>query len=232
MRQTMIVACHQPYFMPWPGFFAKAMKTDLLVLLDNVQFPLGSSWMSRNRIKTKDGQLWISVPVLRKGRGLQQIDQVEIFNERNWGKKHCQRLAYAYHHAPYFPDHRPFFEKVFQGNWAHLVKLNLEILGYLRDALELKTPFQLNSELGVKARGTELLVKICQKVGAKVYLSSAPGRKFLDQKMFQKAGLEVRYFNYRPPAYPQLWGPLLPNLSTVDLLFNCGPKSREIIAAC
>jgi hypothetical protein len=228
----MIVACYQPYFMPWPGFFAKAMKADLLVLLDNVQLPLGSSWMSRNRIKTQHGQLWISVPVLRKGRGLQNIDQVEIFNERDWGKKHCQRLAYAYHHAPYFPDHRQFFEEVFQASWTHLVKLNIKILDYLRDVLEIKAAFQLNSQLGTRAGGTGLLVEICQKVGAQVYLSSAPGKKFLDQKMFSNAGVELRYFKYRPPAYPQLWGAFLPNLSTVDLLFNCGPKSREIIAAC
>lgn len=226
----MIVACYQPYFMPWPGFFAKAMRADLLVLLDNVQFPLGNSWMSRNRIKTKDGQLWISVPVLRKGRGLQQIDRVEIFNERNWGKRHCQRLAYAYHHAPYFPEHQRFFETVFQQRWTHLLQLNLSILDYLRDVLEIKTPFQLNSQLGIRARGTELLVEICRKVEADVYLSSAPGKKHLDEKMFQKAGIEVRYFKYHPPAYPQLWGPFLPNLSVVDLLFNCGPKSKEIIA--
>ncbi|KPL18114.1 MAG: hypothetical protein AMJ92_09515 [candidate division Zixibacteria bacterium SM23_81] len=228
----MIVACHQPYFMPWPGFFAKAMKADLLVLLDNVQFPLGSSWMSRNRIKTKDGQLWISVPVLRKGRGLQQIDRVEIFNERDWGKRHCQRLEYAYHHAPYFPDHRAFFEEVFRKEWTYLVKLNLAILNYLRSALEIETPFQLNSELEMNTKGTQLLVDICQKLGAHVYLSSSPGKKFLDEKMFQQAGLDIKYFHYRPPAYPQLWGPFLPNLSVVDLLFNCGPKSRQIIDAC
>jgi hypothetical protein len=228
----MIVACHQPIFMPWPGLFVKAMKADLLVLLDDVQFPLGSSWMSRNRIKTKDGQLWISVPVLRKGRGLQKINVVKIFNERDWGKKHCQRMAYAYHHAPYFPDHGPFFESVFQKNWTHLVKLNLAILSYLRDALKIETPFQANSHLGIKTKGTRLLVDICQRTEAEVYLSSAPGRKYLDEKMFQEAGIQVQYYKYHPPAYPQLWGSFLPNLSVVDLLFNCGPKSRQIIAAC
>ncbi len=228
----MIVACHQPYFMPWPGFFVKAMRADLLILLDNVQFPLGSSWMSRNRIKAKDGQLWISVPVLRKGRGLQSIDQVEIFNQRDWGKKHCQRLAYAYHRAPYFPDHQPFFEETLQRHWTHLLGLNLKILSYLREILEVQTPFQLNSELGINSRGTTLLVDICRKVGAEAYLSSTPGKKHLDQEMFQRAGIQVRYFTYHPPAYPQLWGSFLPNLSVVDLLFNCGPKSSEIIAAC
>jgi hypothetical protein len=227
----MIVACHQPYFMPWPGFFAKAMRADLLVLLDNVQFPLGSSWMSRNRVKTKDGQLWFSVPVLRKGRGLQRINEVEIFNERGWGEKFCQRLDFSYHHAPYYPDHRPFFDDVFKKGWTHLVGLNLAILDYVRDVLELKSAFQLNSELGVVAAGTHLLVEICRKTEANIYLSSAPGKKYIDEDMLRRAGVEVRYFKYRPPAYPQLWGPFLPNLSIVDLLFNCGPRSCQIISA-
>jgi hypothetical protein len=225
----MIIACQQPYFMPWPGFFAKALQADLMVLLDDVQFPLGSSWVSRNRIKTKDGQLWLSVPVLRKYRSYQKIRQVEIFNERGWGQKFSQRLAFAYHHAPYFEDHRPFFDTIFTKHWTRLVDLNLAILDYLRNELALQTPFQLSSELGVASTGSRLLVEICQKTKADVYLSSTSGRKYIDESIFRPAGIEVSYFAYHSPTYPQLWGPFLPNLSIVDLLFNCGPKSRQII---
>jgi hypothetical protein len=228
----MIAACYQPYFMPWPGFFAKAMRADLMVLLDDVQFPLGSSWVSRNRIKTKDGQLWLSVPVLRKGRSLQKIHEVEIFNQSGWGKKLCQRLAFAYHHAPYLTDHQPFFDRVFHKRWTHLLPLNLTVLDYLRGTLELKTPFQRSSQLRIVATGTSLLVEICRRLGADVYLSSAPGRKYIDEELFRQAGIEVRYFKFRPPAYPQLWGSFLPNLSVVDILFNCGPRSRQIISNC
>jgi len=228
----MIVACQQPYFLPWPGLFAKAMRADLLVLLDHVQFPLGSSWVSRNRIKTKDGQLWLSVPVLRKDRTFQTIQQVEIFNERGWSKKFSQRLAYAYQHAPYFEDHRPFFDHTFQSHWTHLVKLNLSILEYLRETLALRTPFQLSSALGITSTGTQMLVELCRKTKADTYLSSRAGHKYIDESMLRRAGIETRYVRYKPPAYPQLWGPFLPNLSVIDLLFNCGPKSRSIIDDC
>ncbi len=226
----MIIACQQPYFLPWPGFFAKAMHADLMVLLDDVQFPLGSSWVSRNRIKTKDGQLWLSVPVLRKDRTFQKIRQVEIFNERGWGRKFSQRLEFAYRHAPYFEEHRPFFDRTFRSHWTHLVKLNLSLLEYLRDALALRTPFQLSSALGIESSGTQLLADLCRKTGADTYLSSKAGRKHIDESMLHRAGIDIRYVYYRPPAYPQLWGPFLPNLSVIDLIFNCGPKSREIIA--
>jgi hypothetical protein len=227
----MIVACQQPYFLPWPGFFAKAMSADLMVLLDHVQFPLGSSWVSRNRIKTKDGQLWLSVPVLRRNRTWQKIHQVEIFNERGWGKKFTQRLEFAYHHAPYLEDHRPFFDRTFGSHWTRLVELNLPILDYLGAVLSLQTPVQLSSALGIESTGTQLLVDICRKTKADTYLSSRAGQKYIDESMLRRAGIKTRYLHFRPPAYPQLWGPFLPNLSVIDLIFNCGPKSRSIIAA-
>jgi len=226
----MIVACQQPYFLPWPGFFAKAMQADLMVLLDHVQFPLGSSWVSRNRIKTKDGQLWLSVPVLRKDRTFQKINQVEIFNERGWGKKFSQRLAYAYRHAPYLEEHQPFLDRTFQSRWTHLVQLNLPILEYLRESLALRTPLQLSSTLGITSTGPQLLIDLCRETKADTYLSSRAGRKYVDESMLRRAGVDIRYVRYRPPAYPQLWGPFRPNLSVVDLILNCGPKSRSIIA--
>jgi hypothetical protein len=226
----MIVACQQPYFLPWPGFFAKAMQADLMVLLDHVQFPLGSSWVSRNRIKTKDGQLWLSVPVLRKERTFQKINQVEIFNERGWGRKFSQRLEDAYRHAPYLEDHRSFFDRTFRSYWTHLIQLNLSVLEYLRRSLALRTPFQLSSALGITSTGPRLPIDICQQTKADTYLSSRAGRKYIDESELRRSGIDVRYVHYRPPAYPQLWGPFLPNLSVVDMILNCGPRSRSIIA--
>ena len=226
----MIVACQQPYFLPWPGFFAKAMQADLMVLLDHVQFPLGSSWVSRNRIKTKDGQLWLSVPVLRKGRTPQTINHVEIFNERGWGRKFSQRLEYAYRHAPYLTEHQPFLDRTFRSHWTRLVELNLSILEYLRGPLALRTPFQLSSALGITTTGPRLLIDICRETGADTYLSSKAGRKHIDESLLRRSGIDIRYLRYRPPAYPQLWGPFRPNLSVVDLILNCGPKSGSIIA--
>jgi hypothetical protein len=44
-----------------------------------------------------------------------------------------------------------------------------------------------------------------------------------------KNGIEITRSNFRPPVYPQLWGDFIYNLSTLDLLLNCGPKSRDIV---
>ena len=104
----MMISANQPYFAPFPGFFHKALLSDVLVLLDEVQFPRGTTWISRNRLKNDQGALWLTIPVWRKGLGQQNINQVRICYERDWPRKHLDSLKSAYGNAPYFGDHLRF----------------------------------------------------------------------------------------------------------------------------
>lgn len=223
------VTCHQPNFMPWPGFFYKALKADILVLLDNVQFPLGTSWTSRNRIKQKDGALWLSVPVWKRGRGKQLINEVEIYNERDWQKKHYLSLMHAYSKAPYFSDHLSFFKEIFNKKWKRLLDLNIAILKYLLDTLGIKKDIIMSSSLNINAEKQELLIKICKQLNASCYVNLTTSRKYIDKFLFQSENIDVKFFSYGPIVYPQLWGDFISNLSTIDLLLNCGNKALAII---
>ena len=73
----MIVAIHQPQYLPWIGYFEKMDRTDAFVLLDTVQFKK-NEWQNRNRIKTPEGWQWLTVPVLHKFP--QRIDEVRIYD--------------------------------------------------------------------------------------------------------------------------------------------------------
>jgi len=225
----MIVACHQPSFLPWAGFFFKALLADALILLDDVQLARGFTWVNRNRLKGDQGEVWLTVPVWKKGRGLQKINEVEVFNERNWDHKHLQSIMQNYAHAPYLSDHLFFLQELYQHKWKKLVELNRRVLSYLQGALGIKKEYMLQSELGVQARGTELLVELCKSVGADAYLSSLVSRKHLDEALFEKNSVRIDYFSFVPPIYPQLWGDFIPNLSALDLLLNCGRESLAII---
>lgn len=223
------VACHQPIFMPWPGFFYKALKADILVLLDNVQFPFGTSWINRNRIKNKGGFFWITVPVWKKGREKQWINEVEICNERNWQKKHYLSIIHAYMKAPYFYDHMDFFKEIFNKKWNRLLDLNLAILKYLLDSFGIKKEIILGSSLNINVKKQELLIRICKKLDASCYVSLSTSKKYIDENLFQSEDIDVRFFSYKPVVYPQLWGDFIPNLSSVDLLLNCGYKAFAIL---
>ncbi len=185
--------------------------------------------MARNRFKNHQGTLWLTVPVWKKGLGLQRINQVRIRREGRWARKHLESLKYAYGNAPYFKDHLCLVEEMFSLRHERLLDLNLEVIRYLMSALDIETEILLLSELGCDSSGTQLLVQICKEVGADCFLAQSPSRKYLDEDLFQAEGISLAYTAYPSPVYPQLWGDFIPNLSALDLLFNCGPKSKEVL---
>jgi hypothetical protein len=109
------------------------------------------------------------------------------------------------------------------------VDLNLELIHYLGATLGVEVKFVLQSSLGVEGSGSELLVKACEKIGADTYLAASASKKFTDAERFLCAGITLQFYRFVPPVYPQLWGHFVENLSYLDLLLNCGEKSREII---
>ena len=225
----MHISTHQPVFLPWPGFFHKARHSDALVLLDEVQFPQGRSWMSRNRVKSDQGELWLKVPVLKKGLGLQRIGQVRICEEEDWRARHLRGIRLAYAHAPYLRDYLPVLESAYRCGHERLLDLNLELIRFLLDALNLKTRLILQSELGIAGAKTRLLTDICRALGAGTYLALPFAAKHLEAVEFHRQGIHLEFLSFTPPIYPQLWGEFRYNLSCLDLLLTCGPRSLEIL---
>ena len=225
----MIISANQTYFCPYPGFFHKAYLSDVLVLLDEVQFPQGTTWLSRNRFKIDQGELWLTVPVWKKGLGLQAINQVNICREGRWPRKHLASLTTAYGNAPYLEEHVPFLDKIFSSEFTRLVDLNVAVIHYLMACFQLDTKVVLQSELGVTAKGTRLLLDLCRVLKATTFLTLAPAKKYLESDLFVQAGIELRPFTHVAPIYPQLWGDFLANLSAFDVVLNCGPKARDIL---
>jgi len=225
----MILAANQPLFAPYAGFFEKAARADVFVLLDAVQFPRGTTWVSRNRFKHAQGALWLTVPVWKKGLGLQKIGDVRVCHESDWATKHILSLCHAYKNAPFVNDHLPVLDEAFARRFDRLADLNIFLIRHVLDYLRCDTRLVLFSELDIRASGSLLLVEVCRRVGAAAYLAQDAAKKYLAEDVFEDGGVEVRYFNPKRPVYPQLWGNFIGNLSVFDLLFNCGPKARDFI---
>jgi len=225
----VIVGIHQPNFLPWLGYFYKLAKCDTFVLLDNVQYTK-NSFINRNRIKTPQGVKWLTVPVKIKGRFGQLIKDVEINSTIDWRKKHLGTLEANYKKAR-------FFEPVFQGlkavycanDWDALCEVNIQLLKWSLSVLKLDRELVRASELNVWGESTRLLIDIVKEIGGDVYLSGFGGAKYQEEELFKKAGITLAYYEFKHPVYPQLWSDFVPNLSIIDLLFNCGPESLDII---
>jgi hypothetical protein len=225
----MIVAIHQPNYIPWLGYFYKLHQCDTFVFLDNVQLPRGRSFVTRNRIKTPQGERWLTIPCKRKGKTEQLICETDIDDSLNWQAKHWETLRHSYGKAPYFGEYYDLFNRLYQEEWTKLAKLNEYIIEMLCKALGLNHKFTKASALGIDGGGTQLLINICKAVGANIYLSGFGGANYQEEELFREAGIALKYYEFEHPVYPQLWGDFSPNLSIIDLLFNCGPESMDII---
>ncbi|UCG08719.1 MAG: WbqC family protein [Desulfobacterales bacterium] len=225
----MIVAVHQPQYLPWLGYFDKIRIADVFCYLDNVQYKK-NEWQNRNRIKTAQNWQWLTVPV--HYRFPQKINEVEINNSVNWKKKHLQALITNYSKAPYFKDYITPLEDLFTKDWELLSEFNIGLLERLREFLNLHDkPAIPASSMVLRDDPTERLIDICKTVGADTYLAGQDGRTYMDLERFRANGITVITQEFKHPVYPQLYDEFQSHMSIVDLLFNCGPESIKIIEA-
>jgi hypothetical protein len=225
----MIAAIHQPNYLPWLGYFYKIHRSDVFVFLDNVQLPQGRSFVNRNKIKTAQNTLWLTVPCKTKGRNKQLISEVDIDNEIGWREKHWKTMEYNYGKASYFDKYYDFFQGLYQQEWAKITELNEYAVEKIAKMIGLRSKFIKASALKVPGASTELLINICKAVGADTYLSGFGGKKYMDEAAFEKEHIKLEYYDFKHPTYRQLWGDFVPGLSIVDLLFNEGENSLEIV---
>jgi hypothetical protein len=223
----MIVAVHQPQYLPWIGYFHKIDKADVFVLLDTVQFKK-NEWQNRNKIKTAQGWQWLTVPVLY--RYPQLIQEVTIHNKVPWQRKHSQAIVSNYTKALHYDMLEPLFAEIFSSSWEIISQLNIEIVRRLTRILGIDTPLYVASELGAFPEDPdERLIGIARHFGAEIYLAGAGGREYMDLNKYHKAGVQVIFQEFRHPVYDQLFGEFEPFMSVIDLIFNHGDESLRII---
>jgi hypothetical protein len=224
----MILAAHQPQFLPWLGYFDKMARADAFVLLDDVQFKK-NEWQNRNKIWSREGGHWLTVPVVHGH--LDEIRAVKLDETSAWRKKHLATLEQTYSRAKHFKAGWEPWRLMYEAPRESLLDINLYSIERVRDALGIKTPMPLSSTLAVEGKSTERLVNLCRKLGADTYLAGAGGRDYMDTSLFDKAGIKVAFQEYRHPVYEQFGGPFVSHLAAIDLLFHLGPDARAAFEA-
>ncbi|MBE9575076.1 MAG: WbqC family protein [Proteobacteria bacterium] len=223
----MIVAVHQPQYLPWLGYFDKIDKADVFVLLDTVQFKK-NEWQNRNKIKTAQGWQWLTVPVLY--RYPQLIHEVTINDNVNWQHKHRQAMVSNYKRAPYYEMLEDFLEGIFSHSWQSISQLNGEVVRRLATILGIDTPIYVASDLGEFPQDPdERLIAITKHFGAGTYFAGMGGRGYMNLDIYDKNEIEVIFQDFKHPVYHQLFGDFEPFMSVIDLIFNHGDNSLTIL---
>lgn len=223
------ISIMQPGYLPYSGFFELMSRVDTFVIYDDVQYDKGS-WRNRNQIRNKQGALWLTVPVLTSGMSIQAINDVQIDNRRDWRRKHLMTIEQCYSKAKYFHEYIDIFKDIYEEKYDILLDINMTLIYCFCAILEIRTEILFSSNLKSKGRKTDRIIKICKELDANVYISANGAKSYLDEKCFEEEGIALTYQNYKHPQYTQVHHEdFVSHLSVIDLLFNCGQESKEIL---
>ena len=221
------VAVLQSNYLPWRGYFDIIHDVDVFVFYDDVQYTV-NDWRNRNRVKTANGPIWLTVPVGNQND--RRICDVELRDE-TWARKHWRTVEQSYGRAPHFEFGAGFLRELFARRWTSLSELNQTAITLIaRERLGITTRFRDSREFLVDGQKGDRLLRLLQAVGATEYISGPSAKAYLDVDAYARAGIAVRWKDYSAyPEYPQLHGAFVPNVSIIDLLVSCGPSSPEFI---
>lgn len=193
----MIISVHQPNFLPWLGYFHKIARSDQFVLLDDVQFTKGSV-ANRSFILNKDGvAIYLTVPVRTSKKMSQHYNETEIFEESKWSSKVINTIRHNYNKSPFFETIFPPIENIISQKHPVLSVLNIKLLQFVLDYLDIRTTLILSSDLGVITEDkNQRLIDICRKLGATIYLSGAGAKAYNDESAFRNQNIRLLYTKF------------------------------------
>lgn len=230
--QANRVGIIQSSYIPWRGYFDFIGSVDLFIIYDDIQYPIGRSWRSRNQLKTRFGLRWLTVPVSHGSKGL-SIDQVLIApNDRKpWQDAHRSLLREALGKAPFYEDAEKVWEQGIAEGALTISELNVHLIKSICRYLGITTPIVLSRKYDVHGVKTERLINLLKCVQATTYLSGPSAGSYIDEDQFRMAGLGLEYKNYDYEPYPQLWGEFVGQVSVLDLIANVGPDAKRFLTS-
>jgi len=219
----MIIAIHQPNYLPYLGFFDKMMKSDVFVIYDDAQFNK-EDFHNRNKIRIYQGWKWLTVPVEKK---LVPINQIKIRNELknkglNWSDEHLRLIEDNYRDTQYYCKYKEELKTIYTSDLGKIIDLNMQLIHFLRHAFNINTKLIFSSDLDLSSKGTQRLVEIVKTLDGDIYLSGEGGKNYLDVSLFTNKGIRVEFQKFNHPIYRQRYEGFILNLSAIDALFNIG----------
>jgi hypothetical protein len=223
-----VVSIHQPAYLPWLGYFHKLLLADTFVVLDSTQFEK-NSFINRNRIRTANGWSWLTIPILTKGHLEKSIREMEWDPRQKWQRKHLATLRQAYARAPHADRYLPVLEELI-GQAESFDSLLMRMLTFFAAELGAETRIVRASELRAAGHKTDLLLAICEELGADVYVAGKLGAGYLDHETFDAAGVAVHTQEYEHPVYAQAHPGFEPYMSVIDcMMMHGGTGTRAIV---
>jgi hypothetical protein len=225
---TLKVVVLQSNYLPWIGYFDLIDRADLCVFYDDVQYTK-NDWRNRNRILSKQGLEWITVPV---GQSINRlINEVEIQNP-SWQQEHYKRIINAYKIKSKDTWSLELLDALYMKKpWTSLSELNQETIRFIcRDYLNIDTKFDSSINYELQGRGESRLLSLLSQLHATHYLSGPAGKNYLNSNNFAEAGIALEFINYPSYSnYEQIQKPFSSKVSVIDLLLTIQTAAKTYL---
>ncbi len=233
MKKT--VAILQSNYIPWKGNFHMMYLVDEYVLFDDVQFTR-RDWRNRNRIKSKNGLQWLTIPVKavknhQARESGQRICDTEV-SDPFWAEQHWRQIETSYSSAPFWKAYEGKIQSLYEiaASEPFLSKINHLFLTELMNLLGFFTRITWSMDYQAQGHKTDRLLDILKKTGATDYISGPLAKDYIEKEKFEEAGITLHWMEYGPyPEYPQLYPPFEHGVTMLDMLFMLGNNTSKYI---
>lgn len=222
------IAILQSNYIPWKGYFDMINSVDEFILYDTVQYTK-NDWRNRNKIQTKQGLNWLTIPV-KHGSLEQKIEDTKI-TDKKWNVKHWRTISQTYAKSQYFKEYSALFEDFYLNcEEEYLSQVNFQLIKIINKILDIQTKVTWSSDYTLVDGQTEKLLSICEQAGATTYLSGPAAKDYFDESLAAERGIKIEWMNYSDyPEYQQLHQPFEHGVTVLDLIFNEGPNATKFM---
>jgi hypothetical protein len=227
MADKIILTAHQPVYIPWLGLFHKIALSDIFCVFDIVQYQR-KDFNNRNKIKTSNGPIWLTVPVESSDRFSKDIADIKIINN-DWHYKHLKSIELNYKKTFFFELYFERFKNILEKKHEYLVDLNFDILIFLLEILEINTKVIKASDYSFSGEKSGLVLDMCVQLNSDIYIFGEQGKGYADTDSFLQKKIIPYFQEYKHPIYHQIRGDFEPYMSVLDLIFNIGPRCKEVL---
>jgi hypothetical protein len=226
---VMRVAIHQPYFLPWLGYFSRLFWVDAFIVLDDVQFRK-RHYIDRTRIVDMQSNVrWVGVPV---GEHFGATCREVVLRDDSFKRALLRTIAESYATAERFDEESSAIAGILDAAIQRertIVDIDVEIALRLLDWLDVKRPaIYYSSAFSVPNEATARIAALCEAVSAtSIVIGNGGGRTVHDWSAVAASGVEVLMHDYmaQHPVYAQTRRKrcvFQPGLSVIDALMNTG----------
>ena len=226
----MNIVISQPFFLPWLGLFEQIRLADIFVHCDDCQLPQGRSFIRKVELKTSQGPMWLTVPLINK-KSRCKISEARIDESKEWKYQHLEAFRHSYSRAPYFEIMFDLAKTIYDFPGNNLGDFNQNAIEIIAEWLGLQRRILRSSELGVTSRSSQRVLDICLHLGAKRYITGLGALNYLDHSLFEEHNIEVCYMRYNKTPYPQLYGEFTPYVTVLDAIANCGKQASCLLTS-